>query len=230
MMSSLQHDLSIKFKAAKSHMVVAPSGSGKTKRVCQYLRWKNFLFENGSQIKTIILFYSVWQNEYEELKRDGIVSVFFNFCPTSVEFEEIFLPYAKKGEETICVIDDFQVKFDQFMLEIVSVKARHLKVNLFLLVQSLFQPGNPFMRQISLNVSYIHIFRNQRDLTQFSILSHQLQPGNSKWLKQAFYDITRKPYTCLLINLTADCPEELKFVTNFLPHEFPPIALVEKRN
>ena len=187
------------------------------------------MFENGTNIKTIIIFYSVWQDEYQKLKNEGVVSIFYNFCPSAKEFEDIFSVYADKQEETICIIDDFQIAFDRSMLEIVSVKARHLKVNLFLLAQALFQPGNQFMRQISLNVSYIHMFRNNRDLSQFSTLAHQLLPGKSAWLKEAFYEVTKKPYTCLLINLTVDCAESLKFITNFLPSEFPPIALIEKK-
>ena len=84
------------------------------------------------------------------------------------------------------------------------------------------------MRLVSLNASYIHIFRNPRDMLQFNILAQQILPHKSAWLKEAFAEITKKPFACLTIDLTPQTPEHLRFLTNILPHEHPIIVLIEK--
>jgi len=219
---------SVKFKAFSSHLLIAPPSQGKTYRCAQYLRLKDELFENGPHIKNVVFFYSIWQDEYDKLQSEGIVSKFINMCPTADQFSEIFSPFANEGQESIAVFDDFMNKMSDEITEIITVRARHLKVNTFLLIQSLFQPGNKSMRQISLNVAYLHLFQNSRDMLQFNYLFKQLLPQSSAWLKEAFYELMKIPYACLTIDLTPNCPSFLRYRTNILPSEFPIKIFVEK--
>ena len=140
-MSLVSNACSFQFRPYSIHIVTSKVGSGKSWRVAQYLRNKDLLFENGPQIKRVYYFYSVWQNQFEELKRENVVTHFYNFCPTAKEFLDLFTETSSRNEECIVCIDDYMSDIGKDFVDITATYCRHLKVNLFILVQSLFQPG-----------------------------------------------------------------------------------------
>ena len=47
--------------------------------------------------------------------------------------------------------------------------------------------------------------------------------------QEIFHDITKsKPHSYLLIDFHQSTPDEIRFRTNILPHEYPPIVYVNK--
>ena len=214
------------FEKASSHLMVGPPASGKTFRLEQILRHRRTLFVGGGDIANVVFCYAAWQDIYDTMQRDNIVTRWVNKMPTQDEFVELVEPYKDRGG-SIVVLDDFMGQINQTMVELVTVLARHNNASIFLLFQSLF-PANPLARQISLNVKYIHVHKNPRENAQLQFLARQLQPGDFKWIVKAYHDTTKEPYTSFLIDLQQQTPEVMRFRTAYLPSEKPMRAYVKK--
>jgi hypothetical protein len=209
----------LRFIKGATHLVVGPSASGKTFRVGDILKAKNLLFEDGKNIKNIVFCYAAWQKIYQELKDANIVTSFINKKPSNEEFVNLVSPYKNNGG-SIVIIDDFMSAIDKDLVEIVTVSSRHYNTSTFILFQSLF-PANKLARQISLNVKYMHVHKNPRENAQIQSLARQTNPNNYKWIVQAYHEVTKKSYSCFLIDVTQQCPENLRFRSDYLPHELP---------
>lgn len=207
----------LRFDPGATHLLVGPSASGKTFRVCNLLRCKNEIIKGGKDIKNVVFCYAVWQPVYEVLRTEGVVTKFVNRKPSVKEFTDLVKPFANKGG-SICVIDDFMGQIDEDLLDIVTVHSRHNNTTTFLLFQSLF-PANKLARQISLNVKYMHVHKNPRENAQIQTLARQVAPGDYKWIVEAYHDCTEKPHTSFLIDMTQSCDERFRYRSNYLPHE-----------
>lgn len=208
-----------RFPAATTHLMVGPSGSGKTYRTAQILKLKDEIIECGASIDNVVVCYAAWQPIYDELKESGHVTSWVNKMPTNEEFIELVEPYKDRGG-SIVVIDDFMGKIDQDLAEIVRVSSRHYNTTTFILFQSLFPP-HKLARQISLNVKFLHIHKNPRENAQIQYLARQLAPESYRWIVEAYHKVTEKPYSCLLIDLTQQCHQSLRFRSDYLPSEWP---------
>ncbi len=209
----------LRFSAGATHLVVGPSGCGKTFRTCDILKLKDSIIERGDQIKNVIFCYAAWQPVYDELRQGGIVTKFIKRKPSSSEFVQLVAPYRDHGG-SIVVIDDFMTQIDQDLVDIVTVQSRHYNTSTFILFQSLFPP-NRLARQISLNVKYLHIHKNPRENAQILTLARQLSPKNNRWIVQAYHEVTAAPFQCLLVDLTQQREEHLRYRSHYLPSEFP---------
>ena len=216
------------FEKASSHLMVGPPASGKTFRLEQILRHRETLFQGGSEIRNVVFCYAAWQDIYETMRRDKIVTRWVNKMPTRDEFVELVEEHKDTGG-SIVVLDDFMGQINQTMVDLVTVLARHNNASIFLLFQSLF-PANPLARQISLNVKYIHAHKNPRENAQMQFLARQLQPEGYKWIVKAYHDATQKPYSSFLIDLQQRTPKEMRFRTAYLPAEKPMRAYVKKES
>ncbi len=217
----------LRFARAASHLLVGPSASGKTWRVADILRLKNDIIEGGSEVTNIVFFYEVWQPIYQRLMNEGIVTKWIKGAPSNESFIDAVQPYANIGG-SIVVIDDFeQNSAASDFSQIVRVTSRHMNASTFLLFQSLF-PSQRFARAISLNVKYLHIHKNPRENAQIQYLARQLSPHSYKWIVEAYHEITRKPFSCMLIDLTQNRQNFLRYRSNYLPAEKPMKVWFEK--
>jgi len=224
MMSPREQDLTydLRFITGATHLVVGPSGSGKTQRTAEILRLKDQIIEGGEKIRNVVFCYMVWQEEYQRLKDEGVVTRWVNKLPTSEEFKDLTRPFMHSGG-SIVVIDDFMAEISRELLTIVIALSRHMKTSTFLLFQSLF-PVQKEARQISLNVKYIHAHKNPRENQQIKSLARQVHEGSDwRWIAAAYHDATRMPYSSFLIDVTQSTGRTpfLKFRSHYLPHEFP---------
>ena len=208
----------MRFAKGSTIVIYGPSASGKTYRVADILRVKNQLIKNGHTIKSVIYCYAAWQPIYSILKKENTVTQWINYMPSNEQFIKLVKPQMKYG--SICVIDDFMTSISKDLVEMVCVSARHYNCTLFILFQSLF-PANPLARQISLNAKYLIISKNPRENFQVSYVLRQVVPDHYRSIVQAYYDATSRPYGYLLIDLTQQVSDDLRFRTNILPHEFP---------
>lgn len=218
----------VRFPRGSTHLMVGASGSGKTVRTDRILRLKDEIMQEGSAIRNIVFFYSAWQPIYEELKKDGIVTKWINKMPSKAEFIEAVRFYKDRGGSVV-VIDDFMQEVGQDMCDIVCVCSRHYNTTTFILFQNLFL-ADKFARTISRNVRFLHLHKTPRDSSQVRCLASQLSPGNFRWIVDAFTEATRQPYSCFLFDFSQDCPEELRYRSNYLPEEFPMRVWKEKSN
>ena len=219
----IRKSYNLRFVQGATHLVVGPSASGKTFRTCQILRLKDHIIQGGEAIKNVVFCYAAWQPIYDELRESGVVTRFVNKKPSSDEFVKLVEPYRDRGG-SIVVIDDFMSQIDSDLVDIVTVQSRHYNTSTFILFQSLFPP-NKLARQISLNVKYLHIHKNPRENSQIQILARQLSPRNYKWIVEAYHHVTQEPHQCLLIDLTQQREEGLRYRSDYLPRSGRPLEM-----
>ena len=213
----------LQFPSGSVHLVAAPSGAGKTTRVAKYLALKNELFERGEETSAIIFFYNIWQPEYGKLQERVLVSEFVKGFPTN----EQFLDKVKEHRRSIVILDDALQFISKELIQIATVSARHSNATTFILLQSLF-PAHPLARQLSLNARYFHVLKNPRDNTSLSHLARQISPNNYKFIIDAYHEATKEPYSCFIIDLNQQTPDELRYRSNILIEEFPMVAYIPK--
>ena len=219
-MMAVSHDCyNMRFDAAATHLVVGPPAAGKTYRVCEILRNKSSMIEGGEDISNVVLCFAVWQDVYQRLKDDKVVTKCINKNPNVQEFTELVAPFKDKGG-SIVVFDDMMSDLNHDMVSIVTVQSRHLNTTSIFLFQSLFPP-NPLARQISLNVRYLHVHKNPRENAQFQTLARQVAPRHYRWLVEAYHQVTQAPHSSFLLDMTQGCPDHLRFRSHYLPSELP---------
>ena len=225
--SDTQNSLSVvetydfRVPSASTNLIAGPSGSGKSVRVANILRHKNSYIKNGVNIKNVIFCYAAWQDLYDELDKENIVTQWVDQLPTNDQFIELVCPYKDNGG-SICVIDDYMTEINKDLVKIVSVSSRHYNTTTFILQQSLF-PANPLGRQISLNVKFIYLLKSPRDISALSFLARQIYGPQFHWVIAAYHEATKNPYSCLVLDLSQETPSELRVRSNVLPSEFPMI-------
>jgi hypothetical protein len=128
---------------------------------------------------------------------------------------------------SIIVIDDFAQQLNKDTIDIFSRISHHTNSVIILLTQNLFSK-NPVFREISLNSTYIVLFKNPRDASQISTFARQFAPGK-RYIIDAFRDITSLPYSYVLFDHHQATDDEIRIRTRILPHEFPMKIIMEKK-
>ena len=104
------------------------------------------------------------------------------------------------------------------MVEDLFTNGRHLNLSVVFITQNLFYQGKS-CRTISLNSTYMVVFKNPRDQSQIRQLACQMYPGKTKIL-QAAYDLeTRDPFRYLFLDLHPESPEWTRMRGNIFPHD-----------
>jgi len=58
-------------------------------------------------------------------------------------------------------------------------------------------------------------------------LAKQMYPEDSLGLYNAYLDATRRPHGCLILNLTQDTHDGVRFRTNIFPEKYPPVVYTD---
>ena len=91
-----------------------------------------------------------------------------------------------------------------------TVDGRHMNLSMAFLTQIMFV-NNEHFRQISQNCDYFCLFKNPRNSVEVRTLAQQLTPGRLD-LIQIYNQATEAPFSYLFINLTQNCPPEVKYI------------------
>ena len=70
------------------------------------------------------------------------------------------------------------------------------------------------MYTISLNSHYLVLFKNPRNVGQFSILARQMYPSGFKFAVEACRDATKRPFGFLFVDLKPQQDERYRFKTS----------------
>ena len=103
-----------------------------------------------------------------------------------------------------------------------DVYSKHV-CDLILITQNLFHQGCYYFRDISLNAKYLVLLKIVRDKDQFMYLSCQVYPENRKSLYRAYLDATQRTHGCLVLDLSQDTNDHLRFRNKIFPAEHPPV-------
>jgi hypothetical protein len=214
-----------KFKHPFSLTVAGPTMCGKSYFTSQLLTIPGVIDPPPEKV--------YWYYGTENIQQQEIIE------STSIYPIEFYqgLPRIEELEQhpnSLIVLDDLMndVANSKDISELFTRGVHHKKLSVLLLVQNLFPQGKK-AREISLNSSYLAIFKNPRDSSQINTLARQVFPVNPKYLQDAYIQATSRPFGYLLIDLTQETPETLRLMTNIFPshifHYFIPKQSVAKR-
>jgi hypothetical protein len=218
--------MDVRFKNPSSFLLGGGSQSGKTTFVLNVLSNIDTLFINPKCKQNVIYFYKQWQQAYELFSSKNIVKEWVNKLPTTEDVKEKTLMYKDDGG-SILIIDDFATKLDTEIVELFTVLCHHTNSVVFLMTQNIFSK-NPAARDISLNATYVILFKNPRDSSQIVHFAKQFAPGKTKGLVAAFNQATDPHFSYMLFDCHQTTPKQIRVRSRILPQEAPMEVWVAK--
>ena len=196
-------------------LVCGPSAAGKTVFVRKFLA--NAALCCDTPFDRVILYYSEWQPTYKELGRGNV-----EFCEGVPQFSD----FADDPRAKLVIIDDLMCEASgKNIVNLFTKGSHHRNLSVIFITQNLFHRG---LREVSLNSSYIVVFKNPRDKAQMQFLARQICPENPRYVQEAYADATSRPHGYLLIDLKQLTPENYRLRTNIFPDEGHQIVYVPR--
>ncbi|KAJ8677278.1 hypothetical protein QAD02_013065 [Eretmocerus hayati] len=159
------------------------TGSGKSCFVQKLVNHIDTI--SDTQFARIILHYPEWQNGYKELGdrvefREGLPEMSDYTCDPRPKF---------------LIVDDLmhESSSSDSLASLFTKGSHHRGLSIIYITQNIHHQGKG-QRDISLNAHYIVICRNLRDRSQIQHLSRQLMPEIPKFLQEAYWNATSRPY------------------------------------
>ena len=215
------HD--IRFKENFKIFVCGPSRCGKTVFIKDLLQ--NIPSITKQNISKVIYVYKVWQQTFEDMKLQGLVHFF-------LREEENIVEKIKKlsfGEYSLVIFDDLiNSKNLEEISNLFVVDGRHSNYSMIFTSQRMFV-NNEYFRQISNNCDYIVVFKNPRNYSEIRTLAQQLTPISLDLL-EIYTKATKDPFSYLMINLTQECNEDLKFLSHLFDYDHYVKSYIKKNN
>ena len=107
-------------------------------------------------------------------------------------------------ENCTIVIDDMALQATTDTAQIFTVGSHHNRVNVIFICQKIFTKNDHF-REMSLNATYLILFKNVRDKLQISTFAKQFLPGKMKEFAAIY---------CSIITLSGRKVELLRVITS----------------
>lgn len=207
-------DFDPRLKVPFSCLIVGPSGSGKTFFVKSVLENCEYVMNPVPQ--NIVWIYTSFQPMYEELQKRNKNITFIEGLPDS--FEDF--------QDTLVILDDviFQASDHPEVVKIFTQYRHHKNMSVMMLTQNVFYQAK-YSRCISLNTTFMILFKNARDRLQMNILARQIFPSQKAFFSACFEDATKEPYGYLILDLTPSCPERFRVRSGLLPDQWPVVYL-----
>lgn len=197
-----------------SLQIIGPTGAGKTLFTKRLIEEVNNMYDEDPPQK-VLYCYGVYQPLFDEMEQSLEYVKFYEGLPT-----EQFIDEFAAGKHTLVVLDDLmQAVLKSDMAERLFVQSCHHKnLSVAFLSQNLYQKG-PKAKTISLNCTYLCLFRNVRDKQQIKCLASQMYPGKTDIFMEAYNDCTKAKYGYLFIDLGPHSEEEYRLRTKIFPGE-----------
>jgi hypothetical protein len=193
------------FEEACTLALVGPSRSGKSTLLRNILQHKDVMFT--TPVTSVLYCYNVWSDEFNQIKD----TEFVKGLPTMDDIEKL----TASRDHTLLVMDDLGELLgkNKFVSDIFTTISHHYRMSCCITLQNLYMAN---IRTLSLNLMYIILFKNCRDVQQVKTLGTQL--GLRKVLLEAYTELTER-YGYLLIDLTGRCTPKLLIRRHILPGE-----------
>ena len=193
-----------------SMLVAGPRGAGKSEFVKQLLSLKRFIMMNPPE--RIVWFYDRHQPDL--------------FCSLAqeipcIELMKDFLRILKSclievNETFVSLMMSCRVRAGISWSKTSLPIGRHLNLSVVFVSQNLIYARKK-CRTISLNSTYIVVFKNPRDQSQIRHLTCQMFPSKPKFLQAAYEDATKDPYRYLFSDFHPNSPEFARVRGNIFP-------------
>lgn len=210
----MEHFWSIKsevFEHPFTCLIAGPQQSGKTHLLKHILQNQDVLISPAPE--KIYYCYSVWQPKFDEMLSSVKNIEFYQGIKDIQELNPLI--------NNMIVLDDLMIdcQNSENISHLFTVDSHHKNCSVFFLVQNLFSQGK-CMRTISLNSSYIIVFKNPRDKSQIGVLARQMFPESVSFFMDAYSDaINNKSYSYLFLDLKQNTPDKNRIQTGIIPGE-----------
>ena len=207
-------DDDLKFKHPFSCIVSGPSGSGKTSFVRRFLQNRRDLCTEPIFAGGIVWCYGEKSAVPSDLPanyriHEGVPEDFGN----------------ANADPSLVILDDLLTDvYSKQVCELFTRGSHHRNLSVILITQNLFHQGR-FCRDISLNANYIVAFKNIRDKKLFMYLASQVYPEDSVDLYNAYLDATKEPHGYLVLDLTQNTNDGLRFRSHIFSDEVHPLVV-----
>jgi len=136
-----------------------------------------------------------------------------------------------QGRPCLIILDDLlNDAISKEVCELFTKGSHHRNISVILITQNLFNQGC-YCRNISLNAKYLVLLKNARDKNQFMFMARQVYPENSTSPYKAYLNATERPYGYIILDLSQDTNDNLRFRTNVFPTDpSPPIIYAPKED
>ena len=185
--------------------VAGPSSCGKTIFSCDTIQ--NWPLISRQAFHAIIYCWNKWQPKYEDMRQ---------LVTHWVKDDESMISKIKsiaRGQPVLIIFDDaINSKSLPEIANLFMIDGRHSNMSMMFLTQRMFDKDKSFM-QISRNSDYFVVFKNPRDASEIGRLAQQLTPGKRS-LIGIYEEATKDPWSYLFIDLTQECPPEVKYTSH----------------
>jgi hypothetical protein len=206
------HDLRLQWPFRM--LVAGSSGCGKSTLTTRVVAQAENIMTRAPSL--ILVFYSHMQDAYRELQRVAK-------CPVKLlDGQKNLTPSLKTAPGTLVIVDDMQATHAEIVSAWFTRKSHHMDSSIMYLVQNVFDKSIHH-RTISLNATYIVLFKNPRDGSQVSHLDRQVYPGSGGLLTAAYRDATgSRPHSYIVADFNQATPELYRLRNTLFPHvDFP---------
>jgi len=216
--SSASFDL--RLKCPFTMLVSGPSGCGKSSFVRDLLQSNDEIYNKNPG--KVYWFYKTHQDMIETMEwTQEITKAIEGMCTMEWIKDNI-----SKQENCTIVIDDMALEATQDTAQIFSVASHHFHLNVIFITQNIFTK-NPFFREMSLNSTYLVLFKNVRDKQQITAFAKQFSPGKTQEFAQIYQQATKKAHSYLFLDHHQRTPDEHRIIANYLATDEKPIELFE---
>ena len=194
-------------------MVCGASGSGKTTFVTNIVDSIVHLVEGP--VKKIVWCYDQ-ENSIPQNLRD-------------VQYHKGIVDWQSWNGKTptLIILDDLMmVAQGEKVADLFTKGSHHKNISVVFITQNLFYQGKN-CRDISLNVKHFVIFKNPRDMNQFTVFT-QLHPHRMKELEKVYIDATAQPFSYLYIDLSQSTPDPLRYQTDVFNQNYSTVYLPQE--
>ena len=195
-----------------SMLVAGRRCAGKSEFVKQLLSLKRYIMTNPPE--RIVWFYGRHKPDlFCSLAQEIPCIEFYEGLPTNTE---VMFDSSKRN---ICIIDDLmQSASGNQLVENLFTNGRHLNLSVVFVSQNLFYTGKE-CRTISLNLTFIVVFKNPRDQSRIRHLNCQIFPSKPKFLQAAYEEEMKEPYRYLFLDFHPNSPEFARVRGNIFPYD-----------
>jgi len=201
----------LKFKLPFTCIISGPSGSSKSSFCVRFLHNLDALCTERYFDGGLIWCYSEKTAIPSPTKLPKSDLYFNEGVPT--DFEDA------RGRPCLVILDDLlNDVYSKQVCDLFTKCSHHRNISVILITQNLFHQGR-YCRDISLHTKCLVLLKNVRDKNQLIFLARQFYPENSASLYKAYLVATQRPHRYLLLDLSQDTDDRLRFRTDIFPTE-----------